>query len=108
MSFFIDPYGGGPQAGFINGGAGGGGQRKQKAPTNPNELYVGDLSYFCEEVHLLEIFRRFGTVESCRVVRNENQTRSLQFGFVVMSTTDQAINAAETLNNQMFMGRVLK
>ncbi len=73
-----------------------------------NELHVGDLSYFCEEKHLYELFKNFGCVKSCRIVRNYNQTRSLMFGFVMMSTTSEAVLAASYLNGQMFMGRKLK
>ncbi len=72
------------------------------------ELYVGDLSFFCEERHLLELFSTYGFVEKCRVVRSNDKTRSLLFGFVTMSTIDQAIMAVSGLNNYMFMGRILR
>ncbi len=75
---------------------------------NSNELYVGDLSFFCEEHHLVELFSQFGYVENCRILRNGDRTRSLLFGFIVMSTIDQAALAASALHNNVFMGRLMK
>ncbi len=75
---------------------------------HPYELFVGDLSFFCEEKDLLELFSRFGVVDNCRIVRNDNKNRSLMFGFVCMSTLEEAILASDTLNNFLFMGRAMK
>ncbi len=72
------------------------------------DLYVGDLSYFCDENHLTQLFGQFGSVVSCRVMRNYNHSKSLLFGFVTMSTAKEAIAAMQALHSQMYMGRKLK
>ncbi len=73
-----------------------------------SELYVGNLSYFCEEYHLWELFGRIGNVDRCFVIHNYEGTRSLLFGFVRMATVDEALFAIKVLNDQMFMGKALK
>ena len=72
------------------------------------ELYVGNLSYFCEEHHLWDLFGRIGNVDRCHIIRNYDRTRSLSYGFVCMTTVEEALFAIKVLNDQMFMGRALK
>jgi hypothetical protein len=74
----------------------------------PNEVFVGDLSYFCEEKDLHELFSQYGTVDNCRIVRNDNKNRSLMFGFVCMSSEKEAQAVAKLLHNQTFLGRAMK
>ncbi len=74
----------------------------------PNEVFVGDLSYFCEEKDLFELFSQYGAVDNCRIVRNDSKNRSLMFGFVCMSNEQEAQAAAKLLNNYTFMGRAMK
>ncbi len=83
-----------------------GGESNQR---HPHELFVGNLSFFCEENHLLELFSPFGRVDSHRVVRNGGQrrSRSLLYGFVCMSTRKESLQAIDALNGMMFMGRAL-
>ncbi len=85
------------------------GSRINNAPMkHPHELFVGDLSFFCEERDLAIAFSQFGHVDSCRIVRNEGKRRSLMFGFVCMSTRECALQAIEAMNEQMFLGRIIK
>lgn len=74
----------------------------------PNDVFVGDLSYFCREKDLLELFTQYGQVISCHIVYNDQRTRSLMYGFVTMSTEAEARSVSATLNNQVFMGRCIK
>lgn len=74
----------------------------------PNEVFVGDLSYFCEEKDLFELFSQYGTVDNCRIVRNDSKNRSLMFGFVCMSNEQEAQAVAKVLHNYTFMGRAMK
>ncbi len=83
-------------------------QPQQQAQHHPNELFVGDLSFFCREEVLLQLFGQFGVVESCRVVRNDARRRSLMFGFVCMATLESAMQAMVSLGDQMYMGRTMK
>lgn len=74
----------------------------------PNELFVGDLSYFCTEAHLFDLFNQYGNVTGVRIVRNDQKKRSMNFGFVSMESPQMAREIAKVLNNHLFMGRVMK
>ncbi len=82
----------------------------QNTTTNAqnNVLFVGNLSFFCEEKHLFELFNQYGPVENVHIVRNDDHTRSLLFGFVTMTTAHAAREMHRLLNECMFMGRRMK
>lgn len=69
------------------------------------KLYVGNLSYSTNDDTLSEAFARCGTVTSARVITDRDTGRSKGFGFVEMSTDDEASKAIETLNGQPIDGR---
>lgn len=73
-----------------------------------NELFVGDLSFFCTEKDLYELFNEIGKVETCCIVHKDDKNKSLMFGFITMSTHDEAAVAVSMYNNQLFMGRSIK
>ena len=73
-----------------------------------NGIFVGNLSFFCEENHLFDLFNEYGTVKNVRIVRNDNNTRSLMFGFVTMLSAHEAVEMARLLNNHLFMGRAIR
>lgn len=74
----------------------------------PNELFIGNLSYFCEEKDLFELFDQYGNVEDVRIIKNDTGTRSLMFGFVTMSSVHEAREMEKLLNGHMFMGRRIR
>lgn len=74
----------------------------------PNELFIGNLSYFCEEKDLFDLFDQYGSVEDVRIIKNDTGTRSLMFGFVTMSSVHEAREMEKLLNNHMFMGRRIR
>jgi RNA recognition motif-containing protein len=74
----------------------------------PNVVFVGNLSYFCEETHVFELFNQYGHVQHVRIVRNDSNTRSLMFGFVTLSSIHEAREIERLLNNHMFMGRRMR
>jgi RNA recognition motif-containing protein len=67
-----------------------------------NKLYVGNLNYAVKEEQLKELFENHGTVQSVNIIEGKG------FGFVEMSTNEEAEAAKEALNNQEFQGRPLK
>ncbi len=73
-----------------------------------NDIFVGNLSFFCEENHLFDLFLEYGAVKNVRIIRNDNNTRSLMFGFVTMSSPHEATEMARLLNNHLFMGRSMR
>ncbi len=75
---------------------------------NPNELFVGDLSFFCREHHLVELFSSCGPVVDARIKRSEAKGKTLMYGFVRMDTLKGALTAAKELNGVVFMGRTMK
>ena len=69
------------------------------------KLYVGSLSYDTTDESLKEAFSQVGTVESATVIIDKMSGRSRGFGFVEMSTDEEAQKAVETLNGQEIDGR---
>ncbi len=71
------------------------------------KLYVGNLSYQMTGDDLKELFSQAGTVESATVITDRISGRSKGFGFVEMSTEDEAQKAIEMLNGKEQEGRAL-
>ncbi len=69
------------------------------------KLFVGSLSYDVSDDQLGEFFAQAGTVESARVINDRMTGRSRGFGFVEMSTDDEAKNAIDSLNGKELAGR---
>ena len=69
------------------------------------KLYVGGLSYDTNENVLKETFSQAGTVESAVVIMDKMTGRSKGFGFVEMSSEDEAQKAIEMLNGKDLEGR---
>lgn len=72
------------------------------------ELFVGDLSFFCKEQHLFQLFGQLGPVHKIRIRRNESRDQSLLYGFVKMQKPEHAKNAVTALHGYLFMGRNLR
>ena len=71
------------------------------------KLYVGNLSYSVDSSVLQELFAAHGTVESAEVIADRETGRSKGFGFVQMSTDEEAQAAINALNGQEHEGRAL-
>ncbi len=74
---------------------------------NSNKLYVGGLPYEITDDRLQEIFSAHGTVESARVITDRMTGRSRGFGFVEMSSQEEAQQAIDKLNGTDLEGRSL-
>ncbi len=72
-----------------------------------NKLYVGGLAYSITEGQLEEVFSPHGTVESARVITDKFTGQSRGFGFVEMSSGDEAQKAIAALNGTQVEGRPL-
>ncbi len=70
-------------------------------------LYVGGLSYDTTEESLSAGFGEAGTVESSRIIMDRMTGRSRGFGFVEMSTEEEAQKAIEMWDGKEFEGRTL-
>ena len=71
------------------------------------KLYVGNLSYDMSNSELEALFAQHGTVESAQVIEDRATGRSKGFGFVEMSSDDEAQSAIDALNGQDHGGRAL-
>src|SRR6185436_5881359 len=71
------------------------------------KLYVGNLPYETGETELQELFGRAGTVEKVTVMRDMATGRARGFGFVEMSTDEEAQKAITELNEYQLGGRGL-
>ena len=74
---------------------------------NSNKLYVGGLPYSVTEDSLEELFSAHGTVESAKVITDRMTGRSRGFGFVEMSSQEEAQAAIDKLNGTDLEGRSL-
>ncbi|HYU65105.1 MAG TPA: RNA-binding protein [Candidatus Paceibacterota bacterium] len=70
-------------------------------------LYVGSLPYSTTDADLKEAFSQAGTVDSANVITDKMSGRSKGFGFVEMSTDEEAQKAIELWNGKDFGGRNL-
>lgn len=70
-----------------------------------SKLYVGNLSYSVRDDDLQQQFSGFGDVQSAKVMMDRDSGRSKGFGFVEMSSPDQAEAAIRGMNGQNVGGR---
>ncbi len=71
------------------------------------KLYVGNLSFHLTSDDLQEHFAQAGTVESAKVIEDRETGRSRGFGFVEMSSAEEAQSAIEQFNGEDLDGRSL-
>jgi RNA recognition motif-containing protein len=69
------------------------------------KLYVGNLPYTAQEATLREMFAQVGTVDSVSIISDNFTGRSKGFGFVEMSSDQEATSAIEKFNGQSLEGR---
>ena len=72
-----------------------------------SKLYVGNLSYGVTSSDLNQMFASHGTVASAEVISDRETGRSKGFGFVQMSSDDEAQAAIAALSGQEHDGRAL-
>ena len=75
--------------------------------TMAKKLYVGGLPYSTTQDALQALFAQAGTVETATVIMDKMTGRSKGFGFVEMSTDEDAQKAIEMFNGKDFEGRSL-
>lgn len=71
------------------------------------KIYVGNLSYSVTSDDLRKTFEEFGAIESADVIMDRNTNRSKGFGFVEMSSDQEAKAAIAALNGKDMDGRPL-
>lgn len=68
---------------------------------------MGGLSYSVDDDGLRELFTPFGTVNFVKVIRDFHSGRSKGFGFVEMSTPEEAKEAIEALHGSIHERRTI-
>lgn len=71
------------------------------------KLYVGGLPYSTSEDELRDAFAQSGSVTSATIIMDRMSGRSKGFGFVEMSTDEDAQKAIDMWNGKDFGGRTL-
>ncbi len=71
------------------------------------KLYVGNLGYDVSSSDLQQLFAQHGTVNSAEVINDRMTGRSKGFGFVEMSSDQEAQSAISALNGQTHGTRAL-
>jgi RNA recognition motif-containing protein len=72
-----------------------------------SKIYVGGLPYSATDSQLTTLFATHGTVESAHVITDKFTGQSRGFGFVEMSTPQEASAAITALNGSQMDGRTL-
>lgn len=68
-------------------------------------IYVGNLPFEFSEDDLTDLFSNYGNVTSVKIIKDSLSGRSRGFGFVEMSSDEEANNAIEKLNKFLISGR---
>ena len=72
-----------------------------------NKLFVGNLSFDTTENDLQDAFAAHGTVTETNIMMDRMSGRPRGFGFVTMSTPEEAQKAIAALNGAQLGGRAL-
>jgi len=72
------------------------------------KLYIGGISYSTKEEGLKEFFSQAGAVESATIIMDKMTGRSKGFGFVEMSTDEEAKAAIEMWEGKELDGRTIR
>lgn len=71
------------------------------------KLFVGNLPFSVTDDVLQSVFSQVGSVESAKVITDRDSGRSKGFGFVEMSTDEEAQAAIQRLNGSDCNGRAM-
>lgn len=72
-----------------------------------NKLFVGNISFNATENDLQDAFAPHGNVTEAKLMMDHTTGRPRGFGFVTMSTDEEAQKAVEAMNGTSIDGRAL-
>jgi RNA recognition motif-containing protein len=72
-----------------------------------SKLFVGNLSFNTSENDLREAFAAHGTVAEINLMMDRDTGRPRGFGFITMSTPEEAQKAIDAMNGKSIDGRAL-
>ncbi|KAG7192421.1 uncharacterized protein KQ657_001822 [Scheffersomyces spartinae] len=79
-----------------------------KTKTKRGIIYIGRLPKGFEEKELNKYFSQFGTIINLKVSRNKRTGKSKHYGFIEFGDIEVAKTAAETMDNYLLFGHLLK
>ncbi len=82
-------------------------RKPERIEVTTPRVYVGNLSFDATESDLLELFSGVGSVQNVEIVCNRETHRSKGFGFVQLSSVEEAKRAVDELHDKEYMGRKL-
>ncbi len=73
-------------------------------------LFLGDLSFICDEMKLYDVFSRFGGIESVQLKKSDldPQRAHLGFGFIKFCCRESAERALQEMDGYFFLGRAMR
>lgn len=80
---------------------------KSSATAPVDNVFVGNLSFFCTAEDLMELFQAHVPIKSASIVKTKSGLSSY-YGFVYLENDDDASKVAEIFNGKKFMGRKMK
>jgi RNA recognition motif-containing protein len=72
------------------------------------EIFVGDVSFFCVDYDIFQLFSQFGRVLRARIKKSDKDGRTLMYGFVDMENVHEAEKAVAQLHGSRFQGRDIR
>ena len=74
-----------------------------------NSLFIGDLASFCSEKHIVGIFLDHGfEVVDVKLMRGKQSLSTLNYGFVQMKSSAEAVKAITLLDSKLVYGRRIR
>jgi len=70
-------------------------------------IYIGNMSKETTEEDLTEVFSKFGSIKSAKIIKDAMTSEPRGFGFVEMSDNEAAAKAIEELNGTELKGKKL-
>ena len=70
-------------------------------------IYVSNLSFHTSEEDLKNLFLKFGSVTSVKIIMDRETNKSRGFGFIEMPSEEEGKAALSGLNNKEIEGRPL-
>jgi RNA recognition motif-containing protein len=71
-------------------------------------IYVSNISFHTTEEILADMFSRYGSVKSVKIIKDEATGQHKGFGFVEMQSMDEAFEAIKVLDGKEIQGRSLR
>jgi RNA recognition motif-containing protein len=70
-------------------------------------LFIGDLSVYCTEQNIENLFLQFGQIEKITIKRGASGSTNLSYGFIKFYQKESA-EAAACMNGFVFLGRAMR